>query len=70
MVWDVLHGFRGMRKDAFQRMQCTRSGVTIDLESVVRAYRLDGKQYIGVAVSRIAGRESYSGEYLAFSLPD
>jgi hypothetical protein len=33
-------------------------------------YRLDGKQYIVVAVSTIAGRDSYSGEYIAFSLPN
>jgi quinoprotein glucose dehydrogenase len=33
-------------------------------------YMLDGKQYIIVAVSTIAGRASYSGEYIAFSLPN
>jgi quinoprotein glucose dehydrogenase len=33
-------------------------------------YMLDGKQYIVVAVSAIAGRDSYSGEYIAFSLPN
>jgi len=33
-------------------------------------YMLDGKQYIVVAISTIAGRDSYSGEYLAFSLPN
>ncbi len=33
-------------------------------------YIVDGKQYIVVAVSTIAGRESYSGEYLAFTLPN
>ena len=32
-------------------------------------YMLDGKQYIVVAVSTIAGQNSYSGEYLAFALP-
>ena len=32
-------------------------------------YMVDGKQYIVVAVSAIAGRDSYSGEYLAFTLP-
>jgi hypothetical protein len=30
-------------------------------------YRLDGKQYIVVAVS---GRGNYTGEYIAFALPD
>jgi len=33
-------------------------------------YMLDGKQYIVVAVSTIAGANRYSGEYLAFSLPN
>ena len=33
-------------------------------------YMLGGKQYIVVAVSTIAGRDSYSGEYIAFSLPN
>jgi quinoprotein glucose dehydrogenase len=33
-------------------------------------YMLDGKQYIVVAISTIAGANSYSGEYLAFSLPN
>jgi glucose dehydrogenase len=33
-------------------------------------YMLDGKQYIVVAVSTIAGQNSYSGEYLAFALPN
>ena len=33
-------------------------------------YMLDGKQYIVVAISNIAGRDSYSGEYLAFTLPN
>ena len=33
-------------------------------------YMVDGKQYIVVAISSIAGANSYSGEYLAFSLPN
>jgi quinoprotein glucose dehydrogenase len=33
-------------------------------------YMVDGKQYLVVAVSAIAGRESYSGEYIAYRLPD
>jgi glycosyltransferase involved in cell wall biosynthesis len=38
-VWDVLHGFRGIRKDSFYAMETLQSGVTMDLETVVRAYR-------------------------------
>jgi quinoprotein glucose dehydrogenase len=33
-------------------------------------YSVDGKQYIVVAISTIAGRDSYSGEYLALTLPN
>lgn len=40
MVWDVLHGVKGFTKDAFLRMNPTRKGVSIDLEMVVRSYRL------------------------------
>lgn len=38
-VWDVLHGFRGMRKEAFGAIDPLPSGVSIDLEMVVRAYK-------------------------------
>jgi hypothetical protein len=40
MIADVLHGCRGMRRDAFFAIEPLRTGVTIDLEMVVRAYRL------------------------------
>lgn len=40
VVWDVLHGVKGFTKRAFLDMEPSRSGVTIDLEMVVRAYRL------------------------------
>jgi len=33
-------------------------------------YMVDGKQYIVVAISSIAGANSYSGEYVAFTLPN
>jgi hypothetical protein len=32
-------------------------------------YSVDGKQYIVVAISTIAGSGGYSGEYLALTLP-
>ena len=38
-VRDVLHGFRAMRKDAFFSIAPLQSGLSIDLEMVVRAYR-------------------------------
>jgi glycosyltransferase involved in cell wall biosynthesis len=39
IVWDVLHGFRGMRASAFRQINPLPSGVSIDLEMVVRAYK-------------------------------
>ena len=38
-IFDVLNGFRGMRREAFYAMKPLQRGVTIDLETVVRAYR-------------------------------
>jgi hypothetical protein len=40
VVWDVLHGFRGMTVQAFRRIHLSRRGMTVDLEMVARAYRL------------------------------
>ncbi len=39
IVWDVLHGFRGMRVSAFRQIDPLPHGVSIDLEMVVRAYK-------------------------------
>ena len=39
LVWDVLHGFRGMRRVAFEAVEPHPRGVSIDLEMVVRAYK-------------------------------
>ena len=39
IVWDVLHGFRAMRRDAFFSISPLEQGLAIDLEMVVRAYR-------------------------------
>ena len=40
VVWDVLHGFRGMTVEAFNRIGLRDRGVSIDLEMVARAYKL------------------------------
>jgi glycosyltransferase involved in cell wall biosynthesis len=40
IIWDVLHGFRGVRKSAFLAMNPPQSGATIDLAMVVQAYKL------------------------------
>ena len=39
LAWDVLHGFRGMRKAAFLGISPLESGVSIDLEMVARSYK-------------------------------
>jgi glycosyltransferase involved in cell wall biosynthesis len=40
MIWDVLHGVKGFSRRAFLAMNPSRTGVSIDLEMVVRSYRL------------------------------
>jgi glycosyltransferase involved in cell wall biosynthesis len=39
-VRDVLHGFKGWKRSAFSRMQVLDVGLSIDIEMVVRAYKL------------------------------
>lgn len=39
MIWDVLHGCRAMRKDAFFAIEPLRDCLSIDIEMVVRSYR-------------------------------
>lgn len=39
-VRDVLHGFKGWKRSAFTRMKVLDVGLSIDIEMVVRAYKL------------------------------
>ena len=39
-IRDVLHGVKGFTVDTYRRMQISDTGVTIDLEMAIRAYRL------------------------------
>lgn len=39
-VRDVLHGFKGWKRSAFDRMKVLEVGLSIDIEMVVRAYKL------------------------------
>jgi len=39
IVWDVLHGFRGMRREKFFAIEPLATGLSMDLEMVVRSYR-------------------------------
>lgn len=41
IIWDVLHGFRGMTVEAFNRIGLRDTGVSLDLEMVARAYKLN-----------------------------
>lgn len=43
-VRDVLHGFKGWTCSAFDRMRVLETGLSIDLEMVVRSYRLRMKR--------------------------
>jgi len=40
LVRDVLHGFKGWTRDAFAKMDILDHGISIDLEMVIRSYRL------------------------------
>ena len=57
MVWDVLHGYRGMRYDAFERIVPTPEGVSIDFEMVVWSYR----QRLAIRVFPVRERPRMSG---------
>lgn len=39
IIWDVLHGFRGMRRDRFFAIEPIPDDLTLDLEMIVRGYR-------------------------------
>ncbi|MGH8510582.1 MAG: hypothetical protein ACREU8_04155 [Gammaproteobacteria bacterium] len=39
VIWDVLHGFRAMRRERFFAIGPLDHGLSVDLEMVVRGYR-------------------------------
>lgn len=39
IIWDVLHGYRGMRRDRFFAIRPVPDDLTLDLEMIVRGYR-------------------------------
>lgn len=43
-VWDVLHGFRGMTRSAFQRMNVSNFPMSFDIETCCRAYKFQIKR--------------------------
>lgn len=61
VIWDVLHGFRGMRRDRFQEIDLLPVGLSADLEMVVRGYR-KGYRMIEIPISerpRLAGETHF-----------
>ena len=77
-VRDVLHGYRGMRRDAFFAIEPLESGVSMDLEMVVRSYkrRLPRKEFPVQEHPRLAGATHFAAfstgrkllRYLLFEL--
>jgi glycosyltransferase involved in cell wall biosynthesis len=41
---DVLHGFKGWKRDAFTKMKILDTGLSIDIEMVIRSYKLKLKR--------------------------
>jgi glycosyltransferase involved in cell wall biosynthesis len=39
-IWDVLHGFKGWTRSSFSKMKILDYGLSIDVEMVVRSYKL------------------------------
>jgi glycosyltransferase involved in cell wall biosynthesis len=39
IIWDVLHGFRGVTVAAFEKIKLLDTGLSMDLEIVIRAYK-------------------------------
>ena len=41
ILWDVLHGYRGMRVTDFNKLSILEAGISVDIEMVVRSYKSD-----------------------------
>lgn len=57
IMWDSLHGFRGMTVDAWNRLQISDHNPTVDIEMVSRAYkwRLKRVEFATEEHSRLGG---------------
>lgn len=60
-VWDTLHGFRGMTKEAFEACEITDMSPSIDIEMVCRSYKLKLKriEFPTTESPRIAGETHF-----------
>ncbi len=62
MLWDVLHGFRGVTIKGYEKMNLQDKGVvTIDIEMVIRAYKtkLKSIEFPTTECPRIAGETHF-----------
>jgi len=61
IAWDVLHGMRAMRRDRFRAIDPLPSGVSIDLEMIVRSYRHGFKiaEFAVIEQPRFAGKTHF-----------
>jgi glycosyltransferase involved in cell wall biosynthesis len=62
IIWDVLHGMRAMRRARFLDIDPLPSGLSIDLEMVVRSYRLSFSvvEFPIAETARIEGNTHFS----------
>ena len=61
-IWDVLHGFRGFTKNAFEKMKISNFKMSFDIESCCRAYKYGIKriEFPTCEKSRIAGKTHFN----------
>ena len=61
-TWDVLHGFRGMTKNAFLKMGISNYKMSFDIESCCRAYKFRIKriEFPTYEKARIAGTTHFN----------
>jgi glycosyltransferase involved in cell wall biosynthesis len=77
-ILDVLHGVKGWRREAFDKMKITDTGLSIDLEMVVRSYKLQipRKEFPTIESPRFYGETRFKifptsiklSKYLLFEL--
>ena len=65
VIWDVLHGYRGMRRDRFFAIRPIEDDLTLDLEMIVRGYR----QGFRMAEFPVQERKRVSGETHFAAIP-
>lgn len=61
IIYDVLHGVKGWKKLAFEKMDILEAGLSIDLEMVIRSYKLHLKrtEFPTVENSRYYGKTHF-----------